>query len=72
MVTEKSGLSGKLEVDDIAVLDDVLAPLHPEHAFISGRRETPAGNEVLIVDYLGLDEALFEVGVYAPGGMSRG
>src|SRR6266545_1608975 len=54
------------DVQDVAVLDDVLLPLQAELPLVPGLRLAAEGDEVVVVHDLGADEAALEVGVDAP------
>ena len=63
----------ELELDDVAVLHDVVAAFLTELAFLLDLRHGAfGGNEIVIGDDIGLDEALFEVGVDHAGGLRGG
>src|SRR5690348_14348906 len=57
------GLHSELEVEDVAVLDDVLLPLLPESAGVAGGGVRPQLDELVVRDRLGPDEASLEVAV---------
>src|SRR3546814_2574797 len=59
------------EVEDVAVLDDVLLALRPHLAGFLGAVLAAAADEVLVGDGLGADEAALEVGVDDAGGLRR-
>src|SRR5262249_20111613 len=54
------------EIDDIAVLDDVLLAFQPQLPLVPRLGFAAAGHEVLVVDHLGPDEAALEVAVDPP------
>ena len=56
------------ELDDVAVLDDVVLALDAEFAGLAGLGVGAGGNEVVEGDHLGGDEAALEIGVDHPGG----
>ena len=58
-------------MEDVAVLDQVFLAFGPHFAGILGAGFAAAGDEVVIGDGLGADEAMFEVGVDYAGGLRR-
>ena len=58
-----------MEVDDVAVLDDVVAAFEPDVALGPGVLEVAGGLEVVEADDLGPDEAVGHVGVDVGGGL---
>ncbi len=59
------------EVDDVAVPDHIVLALGAELPGLLGPLLALAGDEVLVGDHLGADEAPLEVGVDDPGGLGR-
>src|SRR5579863_6681139 len=59
------------EMQDVAVLDDVLRAFEAEFARFLGALLAAAGDEVLVGDRFGADEALLKVGVDDAGGLGR-
>src|SRR4051812_26238543 len=57
--------------DDVAVLHDVVLALDPGAASGAGLGDGARSDQVLVVDHLGLDELLLEVGVDDARGMGR-
>src|SRR4029453_15970549 len=55
------------EVDDVAVLDDVVLALDPELSGLAAARLASELDQVAPVDHLGADEASLDVGVDLPG-----
>src|SRR6266545_607958 len=53
------------DVEDVAVLHDVLLALEPQLPLVSRPRLAAERDEVVVVDDLGADEAALEVGVDA-------
>ena len=49
------------EVDDVAVLHDVVLALDADLAFLAGGGDAACGDEVIVVDDLRADEAALEV-----------
>src|SRR3989338_7874901 len=70
----RSGVSGgKPEIDDIAVLDDVLLPLQTDLTVFAARGHRPARDERSVRHHFGADEPVLDVGVdLAGGGLRRG
>src|SRR6185295_11038240 len=64
-------LSGEAEVDDVAVLDDVLLALEPHLAVLLARGHRAARHQVIVADDLGTDEAALDVAVDLAGGELR-
>src|SRR5262245_58486733 len=56
------------EVDDVAVLDDVLLALEAQLAGLAALGLAAVVDEVLVVGHLGADEAAFDVAVDLAGG----
>ena len=59
------------EVQDVAVLDDVVLAFEPELAGVLRARFAVERDVVVIGDGLGADEALLEIGVDDAGGLRR-
>src|SRR2546428_7355371 len=55
------------EVDDVAVLDDVLFPLDAQCALRPRRRFAAVAEQLVPADHLRPDEASLEIGVDRPG-----
>ncbi len=69
----RAGLGGvEFEEEDIAVLDFVVAAFDAVEAFFPGVRDGAAADEVIPADGFGFDEAFFEVGMDASGGLGGG
>ena len=56
-------LHGEPEVDDVAVLHDVVLALEPEFPGLAASGLAPEAYEVLVGDHLGADEAALDVAV---------
>src|SRR5207244_3796299 len=63
------GLGGDAEVDDVAVLDDVVAPLETESPVRAAGGDRAGVDQDLPGHDLGADEVLLEVGVDRRGGL---
>ena len=61
----------KAEVDDVAILHDVVLSLDADEAFFTRCRDAAVGYEVVEVHDLGADEAALEVGVNLARGLRR-
>src|SRR5439155_17555093 len=59
----KARLHGEPEVDDVAVLDDVVLALEPELPRLAAPGLAPEAHELLVGDHLGADEAALDVAV---------
>src|SRR3546814_17943690 len=59
------------EMEDVAVVDDVLLALLAHLAGVLGGLLAAQGDEALVVDRLRLDEAALEIGVADAGGFRR-
>src|SRR5512139_2027856 len=57
------------DVQDIAVLNDVILAFHPDQPFVPGRGHGPGGDEIRERNHFSADEALFHVRVNFPGGL---
>src|SRR5262249_19830435 len=62
----------KAELDDVAVLHDVVLALDASLARRAGGRDRAGRDQVVVGDDLGLDEALLEVGVDHAGRLGGG
>ena len=62
-----SRLYVEAEVDDVAILHDVVLALDADLAFLAGGGDAAGGDEVVVVDDLGADEAALEVRVDLAG-----
>src|SRR6476661_4197926 len=69
--TALAGSQIEAEMHDVAVLDDVFRTFEPHLAGILGALLAAAGDEILIGDGLGADEALLEIRVDDAGGLRR-
>lgn len=68
--TSPHGLASHVEaeVDDVAILHDVVLALDADLAFLAGGGDAAGGDEVVVVDDLRADEAALEVRVNLAGG----
>src|SRR6185503_14542881 len=64
-------LGGEPEVDDVAILHDVLLALEPHLAVFLARVHRAARHQVIVADNLGADEAALYVAVDFAGGELR-
>src|SRR5687767_3537672 len=58
----------KTEVDDIAVLDDVVLAFQPDFAVLAAYRHRAARGQRIVADDFGADEPALNVAVDLPGG----
>ena len=65
------GLDVEAELDDVAVVDDVVLALEADLAELLGLRPAADVEQLVPADHLGADEAALEVGVDAPGALRR-
>src|SRR5262249_2884767 len=64
-------LHSEAEVDDVAVLDDVVLPLEPDLPRLATLRLARVLDEIVVGHHLGADEPAFNVAVDAPGRPAR-
>src|SRR5947208_8789000 len=61
--TKSSRLHREPEVDDVAVLDDVVLALEPQLPRLAALGLAPEAHELVVGDHLGADEAALDVAV---------
>src|SRR5206468_7653934 len=65
-------LDVELEMDYVAVLDQVVFAFHAVEAFFAGGGDRAALHQVVKCDGFGFDEAALEIGMNNPGGFRSG
>src|SRR5215472_4344819 len=60
--------NGESKIDDIAVLDDILLAFQAQFSFVPSLAFAASGDEIVVVNHFGADEAALEIAVDAAGG----
>src|SRR5207244_3403817 len=58
-------------VQDVAILDDIVLALQTEEAFRARIRHGAGGHQIVVRDHLGPDEAAFQIGMNLAGRLRR-